>query len=73
MKIEFKPIIEKKNLTILIISALLVIIGFILMSGGKSPDPNVFSYDIFSPRRLIIAPALVIGGFVLAIFGIMKK
>ncbi len=73
MKIEFKPIIEKKNLTLLVISAILVIIGFILMAGGKSPDPNVFSYAIFSPRRLIIAPTFVIGGFVLAIFGIMKK
>ena len=70
---EIKPVIEKKNLIILIISAILVILGFILMAGGGSEDPNVFSEAIFSARRLIIAPLLVVGGFSLAIYGIMKK
>ena len=70
---ELKPVIEKKNLIILIISAILVILGFVLMAGGGSKDPNVFSEAIFSARRLIIAPLFVVGGFGLAIYGIMKK
>lgn len=70
---ELKPVIEKKNLIILIISAILVILGFILMAGGGSKDPNTFSEAIFSVRRLIIAPLFIVGGFGLAIYGIMKK
>ncbi len=70
---ELKPVLEKKNIVILAISALLVILGFLLMAGGKSNDPNVFSDAIFSTRRLIIAPLFVIGGFGLAIYGILKK
>lgn len=70
---ELRPVIEKKNLIILIISAILVILGFMLMAGGGSKDPNVFSEAIFSTRRLIIAPLFVVGGFGLAIYGIMKK
>ncbi len=70
---ELRPVIGKKNLIILVISFLLVIIGFALMAGGKSDDPNVFSEAIFSARRLIVAPIFVIGGFSLAIYGIMKK
>ena len=70
---EIKPVLEKKNIIILLISALLVVFGFILMSGGGSKDPKIFSEAIFNARRLIIAPTLVVGGFALAIYGIMKK
>ena len=65
------PALGKKNFYILSISVILVILGFILMSGGGSDDPNVFSWAIFSARRIIIAPLFVIGGFVLGIYGIM--
>ena len=71
--IQFKPILEKKNFIILAISAILVIIGFALMIGGGSKDPNVFSYSIFSVRRIIIAPIIVLSGFGLGIYGILKK
>ncbi len=70
---EVKPVLEKKNIIILAISALMVILGLILMTGGGSKDPNVFSEAIFSPRRLIIAPLFIIGGFGLGIYGVMKK
>ncbi len=67
------PALSKQNYIIIGISVLLVIVGFILMSGGGSDDPNVFSWALFSPRRLVIAPILIVGGFALAIYGIMKK
>jgi hypothetical protein len=43
------------------------------MSGGGSKDPNVFSEDIFSPMKITVAPILVLSGFVLEIYAIVKK
>jgi hypothetical protein len=43
------------------------------MSGGGSKDPNVFDPEIFNTRRLTIAPILIIAGFVIEIFAIMRK
>ncbi len=51
----------------------LIIIGFMLMSGGKSDDPNVFNPEIFSFRRITLAPIVVMAGFVLNIYAIVKK
>jgi len=64
---------EKKNYILLAVAAVTVLIGFILMSGGGSEDPAVFSDAIFDTRRLIIAPTLVVGGYAVGIFAIMKK
>lgn len=64
----------RQNYILLAIGFVIIIIGFILMIGGKSPDPNVFNPDeIFSFRRIILAPLLVIFGFFFEIFAIMKK
>ncbi|RMG80332.1 MAG: DUF3098 domain-containing protein [Bacteroidetes bacterium] len=52
---------------------LLVIIGFILMAGGKSDDPNVFNPEIFSFRRITLSPILIIAGYIVIMWGIMKK
>lgn len=65
--------IPSKNLLFIIISLLVIILGYILMSGGGSDDPNVFSEDMFSFSRMVIAPLLIIIGFVLGIYFIMKK
>lgn len=51
----------------------LILLGFLLMSGGGSTDPNVFSEAIFSPMRITVAPILVLSGFVLEIYAIIKK
>jgi hypothetical protein len=63
----------KKNYTLLIIGLVFVAIGFILMIGGGSDDPNVFNEDIFNAQRVIIAPLFVLVGFVIEIFAIMSK
>jgi len=57
----------------MIAGVVLVIVGFVLMSGGGSDDPNVFSEDIFSFRRITLAPIVVITGFALVGVGIMCR
>ncbi|MDR9399164.1 DUF3098 domain-containing protein [Salibacter sp.] len=63
----------KTNYMIMIAGVVLVIIGFILMSGGGSDDPNVFSEEIFSFRRWTLAPVVVVLGYIAVFVAIMKK
>lgn len=51
----------------------IVVLGFILMMGGGSEDPNVFNYDIFSFRRITLAPIVVLIGFGFVVWAIMRK
>lgn len=52
---------------------IMVVIGFMLMSGGGSEDPTKFNYEVFSERRITLAPIMVMGGYVVVMIGIMKK
>jgi membrane-bound ClpP family serine protease len=63
----------KENLKLLIIGFLIIIFGFLLMIGGKSDDPNVFNMEIFSFRRITLAPLVVMFGFLFEIYAIMKR
>jgi membrane-bound ClpP family serine protease len=63
----------KENYKLIAIGFVIIIIGFILMAGGGSNDPNVFSYDIFSFRRITLAPVVLLFGFIFEIYAIMKK
>lgn len=63
----------RQNYMLLIIGLALIFVGFILMIGGGSDDPNLFNEKIFSFRRITLAPILVLAGFVVEIFAIMKK
>lgn len=65
---------DKENYMWMIGGILLIFIGFLLMSGGKSPDPHQFNYDeIYSFRRITLAPIIVLLGFGVEIYAIMKK
>ena len=64
---------NKDRNRLLIISLLVVGIGFILMSGGASNDPDVFSKKIYNFRRIRLAPLIVILGFTLCIYTILNK
>lgn len=65
---------DKSNYMWMIGGAVLIVIGFLLMSGGKSPDPHKFNYDeIYSARRITIAPILILIGFAIEAYAIMKK
>ena len=63
----------KRNYQLLITGVILVAAGFILMSGGGSDDPNVFSDAIFNTQRLTVAPILVLLGLVVEVFAILHK
>ncbi len=63
----------KQNYMLLIIGLVVIIVGFLLMIGGGSDDPNVFSEDIFSFRRMTLAPILILAGYIIEIYAIMKK
>jgi len=64
----------KENYIYLIIGFAIIITGFLLMIGGKSTDPNVFNEkEIFSFRRITLAPIVVLIGFAFEIWAIMKK
>jgi uncharacterized Tic20 family protein len=51
----------------------IIVIGFILMIGGRAESPDEFSEEIFSFRRITLAPMLVLAGFVFEIYAIMKR
>lgn len=71
-KIKLFPL-GKENYKLLVIGFAIIVVGFILMIGGGSDDPNVFSEDIFSFRRITLAPIVVLFGFIFEIYAIMKK
>lgn len=65
---------EKENYRIFIIGVVLVVIGYLLMIGGGAENPNEFHEDeIFSFRRITLAPIVILAGFVTVLVGIMKK
>lgn len=64
---------SKANYKILIVGIILIALGFILMSGGGSNDPNVFNEEIFNFRRIRLAPTIILAGFGVVIYSIFKK
>lgn len=64
---------SKKNYLLMGASLILILIGFILMSGGQSEDPTAFSPEIFSSRRIVVAPIVCLSGFILMIYAILVK
>jgi hypothetical protein len=62
---------EKVNYKILLIGIGIIALGFILMSGGGSNDPTVFNEDVFSFRRIRLAPTTVLIGFGITVYAIL--
>ncbi len=66
-------IFGKRNYKFMFIGLAFIVLGFILMSGGGSDDPNVFNPEIFSWRRIRLAPALIIIGFGFQVYAILTR
>jgi hypothetical protein len=63
----------KINFRLLIGSVALLLIGFIMMAGGKADNPAVFNEEVFSFRRITLAPLVVMAGYALAVYAIIRK
>lgn len=70
---KFELALDKENYMLLAIAFVIVIVGFILMIGGGSDDPEVFSEAIYGFQRTTLAPFVVLFGFLFAVYAIMKK
>ena len=71
MKKDF--LFNKRRYRLLFISVIIIIIGFLLMSGGESNNPEIFSNEIYNFRRIRLAPLVVILGYTICIITILKK
>ena len=63
--------IPKRNVLYIIAGFVVMLLGYVLMSGGGSDDPNVFNEEMFSFRRTVLAPVVIIIGMVVEIWAIM--
>lgn len=64
--------LTRRNYILLAAGFAVIVLGFVLMAGG-SDSPDEFDYAMFSWRRITLAPILVIGGFVVEIYAILKR
>ena len=71
MKNEKEFLFGKRSYKIMGVGLALIVLGFVLMTGGGSDDPNVFNPAIFSPLRIRVAPTLVLSGFAVLIVAIL--
>ena len=68
-----KLLFGKRNYKFMLIGIFFIALGFILMSGGASEDPNIFNEEIYSFRRIRLAPMLVVLGFIIEVYAILTK
>jgi hypothetical protein len=65
---------QKENYRLLLIGVAINVVGFILMIGGGTDNPNNFNADeLFSPIRITVSPMLIIAGYIVILYAIMKK
>ena len=65
--------LDKKSLYIILVGLGLMLLGFILLSGGGIKDPQVFNYDMFNFRRLVLAPIVLVAGIVSIVMALIRK
>ena len=63
----------KQNYILVLIGLVVMLVGFLLMIGGGSDDPEVFNESLFNFQRLTLAPILILTGYIIEIFAIMKR
>ncbi|MFA7107128.1 MAG: DUF3098 domain-containing protein [Candidatus Izemoplasmatales bacterium] len=70
---QYTFLFTRTNYIIMMVGIVFIALGYILMIGGGSKDPSVFSEEIFNTQRLTVAPILLVIGFVIEIFAIMYR
>jgi hypothetical protein len=71
MKTTF--LFQRGNYVLMLAGLALIVLGFVLMSGGGSEDPNVYNPELFNARRIVVAPFLIVLGFAVEVWAIMRK
>ena len=64
--------ITPRGLKLLLVGLIVMVSGYILMTGGGSDDPQVFNYAMFDFRRMVVAPIVIILGIVIEVVAVMK-
>lgn len=64
--------ITPKGLKLLLVGLIVMMAGYVLMVGGNSGDPKVFSDDIFDFQRLVAAPVVIISGIIIEVLAILN-
>tara|TARA_B100000902_G_scaffold24425_1_gene29384 strand:- start:442 stop:669 length:228 start_codon:yes stop_codon:yes gene_type:complete len=70
---EEKFLFQRENYILFGIGLAFIILGFILMTGGGSDDPQVYNEELFNSRRIILSPLLIVVGFVIEVFAILRR
>jgi len=68
-----KMAITPKGLKLMLLGLLLMLLGYVLMAGGGMQDPQVFNYDMFDWRRLVLAPLTILAGIGVIVWGILGE
>jgi len=72
-KKEVKMVFEKQNYIFMAVGVALILLGLVLLAGGGSKDPEVFNKAIFGTQRIVVAPLVMLLGFVVEVYAIMLK
>lgn len=70
---EEKFLFQRENYILFGIGLAFIILGFILMTGGGSDDPQKYNEELFNSRRIILSPLLIVIGFVIEVFAILRR
>lgn len=72
--VSIRAVFPKENYKIMVAGLAIVVVGFLLMMGGNSNDPNAFKpEEVYSFRRITLAPIVIILGLVVEIYAIMRR
>jgi len=72
-KMQSEFLFGKRNYMIMILGLIVILIGFVLMMGGGSDDPNVFNEEMYNFRRIRLAPTVVLIGLAIEVYAIMAN
>ena len=70
---DSKMALTMKNYALIALGAVIIIVGFVLMAGGTAATAEQFNEDIFSFRRITLAPIVVVAGFAFEVYAILKR
>ena len=74
LRLSDKPLFDRDNLLWMGIGAVVIAVGFVLMSGGGSKDPNVFNpNEVYSKTRITVAPIVILVGLVIEIYALFRR